>query len=288
MKPRVFLSHSKKDKLFIEEVAASLRAARIDVWYDEWEIPVGESFRSSINDGISQSDLFFVYLTPHSVESSWVQLELDAAFVKKINTQKETLALFVDSNETRTQLPLDMQTLHSPILNKEDYIKPLSQLIAKAYESKARTELLEVHKNHRLEVLEIQDELKSLRLEIAQEKDSNSLSKVLAKMQSVKFLLNERDYSLDVIFDKLKYSLATSATQGYLESITRAAFSIEPKTKEGTIENFRVDTGFSFHNILGRLIILGLVEHLPGDTENFESYRLTDFGKRVANQPESK
>ena len=82
MKPRVFLSHSKADRQFIERLANDLRAARIDVWYDEWEIPSGVSFRKRIfEDGITESDLFFVYLTAASAASHWSEREIDAAFV---------------------------------------------------------------------------------------------------------------------------------------------------------------------------------------------------------------
>lgn len=59
MKPKVFLSHSKKDKQFIEKVANDLRSCGIDVWYDEWEIPPGESIRKKIfEEGITSCDLF--------------------------------------------------------------------------------------------------------------------------------------------------------------------------------------------------------------------------------------
>ncbi len=59
MKPRIFLSHSKADKMLIEKLANDLRSARIDVWYDEWEIPSGESFRQQIVKGIEETVLGF-------------------------------------------------------------------------------------------------------------------------------------------------------------------------------------------------------------------------------------
>ena len=88
MKPKVFLSHSKKDKVFIEKLANDLRSCGIDVWYDEWEIPPGESIRKKIfEDGITSCDMFFVYLTENSIPSYWVQKELDGAFIHEIETK---------------------------------------------------------------------------------------------------------------------------------------------------------------------------------------------------------
>ena len=106
MKPRVFLSHSKNDKNFIENIANDLRSARVDVWYDEWEIPPGDSFRHQLTKGIDESDLFFIYLTESSVNSYWVQHELDTAFIKQANAGRTILALFVDSDNVRNNCRL--------------------------------------------------------------------------------------------------------------------------------------------------------------------------------------
>ena len=38
-KPTVFLSHSSKDREFIEKIEQDLRKNRIDAWYAGWEIP---------------------------------------------------------------------------------------------------------------------------------------------------------------------------------------------------------------------------------------------------------
>ena len=63
MKPRVFLSHSKKDEDFIIKIANDLRVAQIDSWYDDWEIPPGTSIRRKIfEEGIPNCDVFFVYI----------------------------------------------------------------------------------------------------------------------------------------------------------------------------------------------------------------------------------
>ena len=71
-RPRVFLSHSKRDRAFIERLASDLRLALIDVWYDDWEIPPGDSLRRRIlSEGIPESDLFFIYITDNSLSSYW-------------------------------------------------------------------------------------------------------------------------------------------------------------------------------------------------------------------------
>ncbi len=80
----VFISHSHKDKRFVEWLANSLAASGIDVWYDDWEIKVGDSILEKVNEGISQSDFLIVVLSKSSVNSRWVREELNAASAEMI------------------------------------------------------------------------------------------------------------------------------------------------------------------------------------------------------------
>ena len=139
MKPRIFLSHSKKDRKFILRLARDLQAANLDVWYDDWAILPGESLREKIfGEGISESDVFFIYLTPYSISSRWCKEELDAAFERDIERKGGFLALFVDADETRNKLTLDLRSKRCPVLNEESYALPLMQLISKAWEALLR------------------------------------------------------------------------------------------------------------------------------------------------------
>ncbi len=146
MKPRVFLSHSKADREYIEKIANDLKSAQLDVWYDEWEIPAGASLRSKIfDDGIAKCDLFFVYLTPNSIASRWVKEELDAAFVKEFESRAGCLALFVDSEHTRTRLGVDLKARKIPVIGESSYAQGLLQICAQAW--KAASERREVERN---------------------------------------------------------------------------------------------------------------------------------------------
>jgi len=41
--PRVFISYSHADREFVAKLAGDLARNRIVVWWDEWEIKVGDS-----------------------------------------------------------------------------------------------------------------------------------------------------------------------------------------------------------------------------------------------------
>jgi hypothetical protein len=77
--PRVFISYSSADIAFVEMLAAKLRTAGVAVWYDRWEIRVGDSIIQKINDGIQSSDFLIAILSKNSVTSKWVKEELAVA-----------------------------------------------------------------------------------------------------------------------------------------------------------------------------------------------------------------
>jgi len=84
---RVFISHAHRDKAFVERLATDLRQAGLEVWYDAWEIKVGESIVQKINAGLQRSDYLIIILSPESVVSPWVQQELSAALMTLLSDQ---------------------------------------------------------------------------------------------------------------------------------------------------------------------------------------------------------
>lgn len=80
----VFLAHSSLDKEFVHRLARDLKSFGIPVWYDRWNMKVGQSLRRRIEDGISSSGFLAVILSPNSVRSRWVNVELSAAMTKEL------------------------------------------------------------------------------------------------------------------------------------------------------------------------------------------------------------
>jgi len=81
----VFISYSSKNREFAEKLATDLRASGVGVWFDQWEIKVGDSITQKINDGIHDNDYLAVVLSPDSVASDWVKKEINAAMMKELN-----------------------------------------------------------------------------------------------------------------------------------------------------------------------------------------------------------
>ncbi len=89
--PKVFLSHSSKDKAFARKLAEELTANGAQVWIDEAELKIGDSLIQRIGDAVADSDYMAVVLSQNSVQSSWVLHELSMAMSRELKERRVTV-----------------------------------------------------------------------------------------------------------------------------------------------------------------------------------------------------
>jgi hypothetical protein len=77
--PRVFLSHSHRDKRLARRIVRRLTAHRIAVWVDERELRLGAALTASIQAQIAAADVLLVVATEAAAASTWVGLEIACA-----------------------------------------------------------------------------------------------------------------------------------------------------------------------------------------------------------------
>jgi tetratricopeptide (TPR) repeat protein len=92
---RIFLSHASEDKGFVKSLAEELRK-QYKVWYDEFELTVGDSLLQKINEGLSSCDYGVVVLSPVFFKKKWPQAELDGLFAVENSTRKVILPVWKD------------------------------------------------------------------------------------------------------------------------------------------------------------------------------------------------
>ncbi len=85
---KAFISYSSADREFVRRLARDLQTHGAVIWLDEWEINVGDEIRQKVEHGIAEYDYFAIVLSKHSVASTWVEKELNAAFMKEVNTKR--------------------------------------------------------------------------------------------------------------------------------------------------------------------------------------------------------
>ncbi|MCC6974771.1 MAG: SUMF1/EgtB/PvdO family nonheme iron enzyme [Anaerolineae bacterium] len=86
MKDHLFFSYAHADRAFVERLAQDLRERGHVVWIDIEGIRGGDVWRQAISDGVSASAVVLLALSPDSVHSEWVEVEIRAArdYGKKI------------------------------------------------------------------------------------------------------------------------------------------------------------------------------------------------------------
>jgi len=278
MKPRVFLSYSKKDRVYVEQLAMDLRLARIDVWYDDWEIPPGASLRAKIfEEGISECDLFLLYLTKSSRDSSWVRQELDAAFVIELEMRGGFMAIFVDSDDTRQSLSPDLRSRRIPTINSESYSRCLLELTAGSWEALLKKRIAKANENNDITMIKLEKRIAEQDLELVNLKRSGVVDqdKILQELNETSLELNGHSISLAQIFQSNSENLARGATAIRIESLVGKMYGL---TTDQSWE-LKIDLE---SEILGQLVILGLIRVQPPVGEWSEIFYLTDLGRDLA------
>jgi TIR domain len=82
---RLFLSHSAKDKNVARQIAVWLKKFGFEVWFDEWEIAVGDSIVEKVFTALSTSDVLIILLSRASVKSRWVAEELSSSVMRQLS-----------------------------------------------------------------------------------------------------------------------------------------------------------------------------------------------------------
>ncbi|GAB2678236.1 toll/interleukin-1 receptor domain-containing protein [Flavihumibacter cheonanensis] len=286
MKPKVFLSHSKKDKDFIIKIAESLRLARIECWYDDWEIPPGESIRRKIfEDGLPSCDLFLIYLSEHSISSYWVQKELDSMLSIESESKDKLLLPFINKNELRASLSPDLKALSVPELNNENYIEPICKLIARTWEifsnkqlNKQKEGFLHSQTLLRNQVLELENKILQIQLS-----GNADIERLRQNLQNTKYTHNEVTLTLEEIFKSICVMLADGSSKYDLTNKISHDFKYEHDV--WGFGNNQIEFAKEIPELLGRLVILGVITRIPSTSEYVnEEYSLSSFGIKVANK----
>lgn len=95
-RPKVYLAHASEDKAIVRPIAEYLIARGVDVWFDEWEIELGDSLRQKMEEGLGAMTHFMVILTPNSITKPWVSREIDVGFVGLVGGRNRMVPLRID------------------------------------------------------------------------------------------------------------------------------------------------------------------------------------------------
>ena len=93
----VFISHAAEDKdAIVRPLAHALRDGGLSVWYDEFELRIGDSLRRKIDAGISRSRFGIVVLSKPFFAKGWPAYELDGLVTMSVSGKQVLLPLWHD------------------------------------------------------------------------------------------------------------------------------------------------------------------------------------------------
>jgi hypothetical protein len=94
----VFLSHSSKDKPVVRDLAARLKQDGLRVWFDEWEIGLGDSIPSKIEAGLENSRILVFCMSASALGSDWAILEQQTVrFRDPLNRHRRFIPVRLDN-----------------------------------------------------------------------------------------------------------------------------------------------------------------------------------------------
>lgn len=131
-----FISHASEDKeKLVKPLAKALSRMKYRVWYDEFELRVGDSLRKSIDKGLLNSRFGVVVLSPAFFAKKWPQYELDGLTAREVDGHKVVLPIW-------HMLDRDDVFAYSPILadkialsTRSISIKRIAEALAEVFES---------------------------------------------------------------------------------------------------------------------------------------------------------
>lgn len=104
----VFISHATEDKDdIVRPIAVALQSRGLNVWYDEFELRVGDSLRRKIDSGIAGSRFGLVVLSHAFFAKSWPEYELDGLVTMSVSGKQVLLPLWhnISKDEVVRQSP---------------------------------------------------------------------------------------------------------------------------------------------------------------------------------------
>lgn len=93
----VFISHASEDKDDVARpLASALATLGLKVWYDEFELKIGDSLRRKIDLGLVNSKFGIVVISRSFINKGWTNYELDGLVTRSISGEQVLLPIWHD------------------------------------------------------------------------------------------------------------------------------------------------------------------------------------------------
>jgi hypothetical protein len=87
-----FISYSSKDQVFAERLHNGLQDKGVRCWFAPEDMKIGDRIRPAIDQAVRSYDKLLLVLSEHSIDSDWVEKEVETAFEEE--RKRKTTILF--------------------------------------------------------------------------------------------------------------------------------------------------------------------------------------------------
>ena len=129
-----FISHATEDKAtLVKPLATALKKRGLKIWYDEFELRVGDSLRESIDKGLASSRYGIVILSKSFFAKKWPKYELNGLTAREMDGKKLILPIWHKVTKTdilKYSPPLaDRVALDSSRMTLAQIVKELAEAL---------------------------------------------------------------------------------------------------------------------------------------------------------------
>src|SRR5689334_13954329 len=102
--PNVFISYASEDReLVAKPLAELLTALGIKVWFDQFDLKIGDSLRQKIDEGLATCEYGIVILSPSFFGKHYTNRELNGLAQKEVDGKKVILPIWVGVDEKQVR-----------------------------------------------------------------------------------------------------------------------------------------------------------------------------------------
>ena len=141
----LFVSHASEDKdSFVRSLVEALINESLSVWFDEFELQIGDSLRRKIDEGLSRSSYGLVVFSPAFFEKHWTQYEVDGLIARQNAGERVILPIWhrLTRDEIAQQSPslMDIIALNSANDSVEVIASKVAAVVRKSTPSRPTTQ----------------------------------------------------------------------------------------------------------------------------------------------------
>lgn len=106
----VFVAYAKPDRAAVHDLAVELHRRNLRVFFDEWEVALGEVSSRRLEQGVEGSTHGLFAVSPHTMDEPWVRTQYEALLDKAVTEGRRLVPVLVGRGDTK--LPAFLRTRH--------------------------------------------------------------------------------------------------------------------------------------------------------------------------------